>query len=568
MTTAAFPALDRAHAALLSVASVLTDADLPRATPCSQWNVAQVLQHAAGDQRAYAQAITGQHGPTDDPFAPSGALEASPFALVAPAIDAAASAFAGVDPAAITPTPLPHGDLPARTAAGAAALDAAVHAWDLAVATGRPSPLDDDLAAQLLPVARSIVEPLRQWGAYAAVVPSDGTGDGTGGTTAAPAADELLRYLGREPRWAPPVVPARVAVLQADLDDLRERLVRTRFAETIKGADDIYGTSVASVRDLVRYWIEDFDWRAVEDRLNAYPQFETVIDGQKIHFLHVRSGREDAVGLILTHGWPGSVLEYLDVIEPLTTAGYDVVLPSLPGFGFSGPTTERGWEVDRTAAAWVRLMGRLGYERYGAVGNDGGSMISPEVGRLDPEHVVGVHVTQLFSFPSGDQAELADLTADEQSALEHLQWFWQNMGAFNVLQSQSPQTLAHALADSPAGLLGWNSQLMPGLDAEFVVANAAVYWLTGTAGSALRFYYEMAHAVAPDDSEHPGPTTAPTALAAARGDFASIRRFADRHHANIVRWTVYEDGNHYQAHVAPEQLAGDVVRFFDELSSR
>ena len=150
------------------------------------------------------------------------------------------------------------------------------------------------------------------------------------------------------------------------------------------------------------------------------------------------------------------------------------MIPSLPGFGFSGPTTDRGWDIPRTARAWKELMARLGYERYGAVGNDAGSMISPELGRIDP-HVIGVHVTQLFSFPSGDPAELADLTEDEQAAMAKLQWFWESMGAFNVLQSQQPQTLAHALADSPTGLLGWNGQLMVGLDDEFVVANVAVY---------------------------------------------------------------------------------------------
>jgi hypothetical protein len=176
-----------------------------------------------------------------------------------------------------------------------------------------------------------------------------------------------------------------------------------------------------------------------------------------------------------------------------------------------------------------------------------------------------VHVTQLFSFPSGDPAELEGLTADEQAALEHLQWFWSTMGAFNVLQSQSPQTLAHALADSPAGLLGWNSRLMPGLDPAFVVANAAVYWFTRTTGSSLRFYYEMAHPTVP--AEPSGPTTVPIALAAARGDFASIRRFAERDHADIRQWTVYDDGDHYQAHVAPGQLAADAVGFFDGLTA-
>ncbi|MET0789063.1 MAG: TIGR03086 family metal-binding protein [Cellulomonas sp.] len=188
-----FDVLDRAHAALRTTAAALSADDLHRATPCERWDVAQVLQHAAGDQRAYAFFLTGSDGPTGDPFAPDGVLDVSPLELVGPALDATARAYAEVDPDGTAPTPLPQGVLPARTAAGAAALDAAVHAWDLAVAAGLESPLDDGLAALILPTARALVEPLRQWGAYAAELPAADDG---------PAA-ELLRYLGRDPRWAP-----------------------------------------------------------------------------------------------------------------------------------------------------------------------------------------------------------------------------------------------------------------------------------------------------------------------------------------------------------------------------
>lgn len=190
--TTTWTILDRAHTALRDTTAALTAADLGRATPCAGWNVAQVLQHSAGDQLAFASAITGQGGPTEDPFAPSGALAGTPADLVEPALTASAAAFATVDPSGTTPTPLPHGALPAATAAGAAALDAGVHAWDIAVATGQRSPLDDDLAAQLLPVARAIVEPLRQYGAYAPAL-TPGEHDG--------AAASLLRYLGRDPHW-------------------------------------------------------------------------------------------------------------------------------------------------------------------------------------------------------------------------------------------------------------------------------------------------------------------------------------------------------------------------------
>jgi epoxide hydrolase len=355
--------------------------------------------------------------------------------------------------------------------------------------------------------------------------------------------------------------PYRVQVPQSEIDDLHARLDRARWTDEIPGSDGAYGVAVDWVRRLATHWRTSFDWRALEERLNGYPQFVTRIDGQDIHFLHVRSQRPDALALVLTHGWPGSVMEYLDVIEPLTAAGYDLVIPSVPGFGFSGPTTERGWDVLRVAKAWVELMRRLGYDRYGAVGNDAGSIISPEVGRLDPAHVVGVHVTQLFSFPTGDPAELEGMTPEEAAAMEHLQWFWENMGAFNTLHSQAPQTLAHALADSPVGLLAWNGQLLAGLDDDFVLSNVAIYWFTRTAGSSIRFYYEMAKST----HRPTGPTVVPTALAASVNDFQSIRRFADRDHSNIVSWNVYDRGGHYTAHTDPELHAADIDRFFSKI---
>jgi pimeloyl-ACP methyl ester carboxylesterase len=244
---------------------------------------------------------------------------------------------------------------------------------------------------------------------------------------------------------------------------------------------------------------------------------------------------------------------------------FHVVLPSLPGYGFSGPALKPGWGTRRIAAALAELMALLGYARYGAVGNDAGSMISPELGRQDPGRVAGVHVTQLFSFPSGDPAELADLDDDEQAAMSVLQWFWQHKGAFNVLQGQQPQTLAHALADSPAGLLAWNAQLFDeSLDDDFVLANVTLYWLTGTAGTSIRHYYEDTHQPVGTQA---GPTTVPVGLAAAAdGDFRSIRRFAERDHARITSWTELAGvTGHYSAHTNPDQLAGDIRRFFRPL---
>jgi epoxide hydrolase len=254
--------------------------------------------------------------------------------------------------------------------------------------------------------------------------------------------------------------PFTIAIPQADLDDLAERLARTRWTSELPGVGAEYGVALAPVKGLVDYWRAGYDWRGWEARLNAYPQFTATIDGQRIHFLHVRSPEPSATPLILTHGWPGSVVEFLDVIGPLSDPrahggdpadAFDLVIPSLPGFAFSGPTSERGWNRYRTARAWAELMRGLGYERYGAHANDAGSFVAPELGRVAPDHVIGVHVTQVFSFPSGDPAELAGLSESDMAKLQFLERFWKHMGAFNMLQSSAPQTLAHALADSPVG---------------------------------------------------------------------------------------------------------------------
>ena len=373
------------------------------------------------------------------------------------------------------------------------------------------------------------------------------------------------------------IEPFTAKIPDADLADLRRRLACTRWApEQPAGTEDgAYGVPLSRLRRLAARW-QEFDWRAWEDRLNAYPQFLARIDGQPVHFLHIRSAEAGALPVILSHGWPGSVFEYLDLVgrlaDPAAHGGdpadaLHVVLPSLPGYGFSGPALRPGWGTQRIAAAWAELMALLGYERYGAIGNDAGSMISPELGRQQPGRVAGVHVTQLFSFPSGDPAELAGLDADEQAAMSVLQWFWQHKGAFNVLQGQQPQTLAHALADSPAGLLGWNAQLFDdSLDDDFILANVSLYWLTGTAGTSIRHYYEDTHQPAAAEA---GPTRVPIGLAAAaEGDFRSIRRFAERDHSRITSWTELPGvTGHYSAHTSPDQLAADIRRFFRPLRS-
>jgi hypothetical protein len=267
-----------------------------------------------------------------------------------------------------------------------------------------------------------------------------------------------------------------------------------------------------------------------------------------------------------------SVFEYLELIGPLSDPrahgadprdAFDLVIPSIPGVAFSGPTTERGWNTDRIARAWVTLMRQLGYERYGAHGNDIGSQISPEVGRHDPEHVVGIHVTQLFSFPSGDPNEFDGLSDEDQAALSFLERFTSGGGlAYNQYQSAQPQTLAYALQDSPAGWLGWVTQLFrDAIDHDSIITEAATYWLTRTIGSSIRRYYEDAHRVRRAD----GPTTTATGVAIFAADFQSVRAFSERDHANIVSWNRYASGSHFATRDATDLLISDIRGFYRPL---
>jgi epoxide hydrolase len=374
--------------------------------------------------------------------------------------------------------------------------------------------------------------------------------------------------------------PFRIQIPQADLDDLAGRLARTRWANELppqaSGPQQgpippgwQYGVPLAYVQDLVHHWQHHYHWRAWEARLNQLPQYTTTIDGQPIHFLHVRSPQPDATALMLTHGWPNTFLEYVDLIGPLTNphshggqpaAAFDVVVPSLPGFAFSGPTTQPGWHAQRTARAWAELMRRLGYDRYGAHGNDAGAIVAPWQGRVDPDHVIGVHVNQIFSFPTGDPAELVGLTPQELGYLDFLQGFVDH-AVHDKLQAAQPQTIAHALADSPAGQLAWSGQLFGNaLSKDHILTNVAIYWLTNTAASAARFYYENAHAPQPD-----GPTTVPMGLASFALDFRPIRRFAQRDHANLLSWSQFDRGSHWAAHDAPDLLINDLRQFFTHL---
>jgi pimeloyl-ACP methyl ester carboxylesterase len=376
--------------------------------------------------------------------------------------------------------------------------------------------------------------------------------------------------------------PFRIDIPQDDIDDLRDRLARTRWANEL-AYDEItdgirrgpvppgweYGVPLSYVRPLVEHWRDDFDWRAQEATLNKHPQFTTDIDGQRVHFLHVRSPEPNAQPLILTHGWPNTFVEYVGLIGPLTDPrshggdpadAFDVVIPSIPGIGFSGPTTSAGWGPDRVAHAWAELMRRLGYNSYGAHGNDAGAIISPVLGRLDADHVTGVHVNQIFSFPTGEPTDFDGLTAAELQQLQFLASFNEEMSAFAQLQATKPQNLAHALADSPAGLLAWNGQLLgEAIDRDTLLTIASIYWFTNTAASAARFYYEDRHGTMRQE-----PTTTPIGLASFANDFRPVRKFVERDHTNLVSWNTYDQGGHWAAHDAPDLLTADIRQFFRE----
>src|SRR5262245_10204941 len=373
--------------------------------------------------------------------------------------------------------------------------------------------------------------------------------------------------------------PFRIAVPDALLDDLDDRLARTRWPAALPTDAWTHGVPLAYVDSLVRYWRTEYDWRAQEARLNAVPQFVTTIDDQPIHFLHLRSPEPGALPLLLTHGWPGSVAEFLDVIGPLSDPrshggdpadAFDLVIPALPGFGFSSPLRTIGWEASRTARAWAELMRRLGYERYGAQGGDLGALVSPELGHADPDHVVGVHVNaaSVGFIPWGevDKSELESLSERERARLGRARAFQTDGNGYFQVQATRPDTIAYSLTDSPVGQLAWavdrmaawvDGPIEEALSSDEILTNVMLYWVTETAGSAARFYYELMHAQ-PDWGRAPSRT--PVGVAAFATDVA-IRRYGEPGNS-IVHWTDFDRGGHFAAMEAPDLFVGDVRSFF------
>ena len=359
-----------------------------------------------------------------------------------------------------------------------------------------------------------------------------------------------------------------IRVDNAVLDDLRGRLARTRLPDQIEGTGWEYGFPVDELRELVAYWRDEYDWRAQEAQLNRFPHFRTTIDGQSIHFVHARSSHADALPLLITHGWPGSVVEFLDVIPMLTAHGFDVVAPSLPGYGFSGPTHTPGWDPWRIARAFVELMARLGYERYVAQGGDWGAQVTTRIGSLDEEHCAAIHL----NMPLADRPdEEPALTDDEKTDLSAMARFRREESGYAQEQGTKPQTLGVALNDSPAGLLAWivekfrtwsdcNGHLENAFTHDQLITNVMTYWVTQTITSSVRLYWELQHASAGPGA--PDFVTVPTGIARYPKEPIRLPRAWVERRYNVTHWAEMPRGGHFAAMEQPELFVDDLRTFF------
>ena len=389
------------------------------------------------------------------------------------------------------------------------------------------------------------------------------------------------------------ITPFRVDIPDAQLDDLRERLARTRWPDQLPGTGWQYGVPLDYLRELARYWHDEYDWRAQEARLNEYPQFTTTIDGANIHFYHARSAEPAAVPILLAHGFPGSVVEFLQVIGPLVdpvahggsaSDAFHVICPSLPGYGFSGPTVDTGWHPYRAGQAFVTLMHRLGYDRYGAHGTDWGSRIVRDMGLVDPDHLIGIHRTILHAPPRPDD-DLSTYTESDLDRLADIAHFGAELSGYMLIQSTRPQTLSYALTDSPVGQLAWivekfkewtDSVSAPedAVDRDLMLTDVMLYWLTGTAGSSSRLYYELRHW---SQNDRPDPrvnwntpvaSPVPTGVAVfPREVMRPLRRLSEETD-NIVHWSEFDRGGHFAGLEVPDLLIDDLRSFFRRFRGR
>jgi epoxide hydrolase len=379
------------------------------------------------------------------------------------------------------------------------------------------------------------------------------------------------------------VIPFEVGVADEALDDLRQRLARARWPEPATAPDWHQGVPVDWLRDLCGYWGGGYDWRRLEARLNALPQFTTELDGLDIHFTHLRSPHPDALPLVLTHGWPGSVVEFLDVLAPLAdpvahggdaSDAFHVVCPSLPGFGFSGKPGGAGWGPGRIAQAWSALMGRLGYERFGAQGGDWGAGVSIELARQRPERVVGIHLNYAPIGP--DPSTMDDLTEFEQRSLADIRYHLEWGAGYAFQQATRPQTLGYGLVDSPVGQCAWIAEKywawtdhdgdpLSALSRDQMLDNISVYWHTATAASSARIYWEDGFA-RPSNRERgrrSDPLTVPVGLSVfPREILRPSRRWAERYYPDLRFYEQPDRGGHFAAFEQPELFVDQVRRAF------
>jgi pimeloyl-ACP methyl ester carboxylesterase len=371
------------------------------------------------------------------------------------------------------------------------------------------------------------------------------------------------------------ITPFRIDVPDEVLADLHERLRRTRWPEAETVDDWSQGIPLDYVRDLCRYWTDGYDWRRSEARLNAFAQFRTTIDELGIHFVHVRSPQPDALPLIITHGWPGSIVEFHKVIGPLADPAahggdpadaFHVVCPSLPGYGFSDKPLRQGWGVDRIARAWAELMGRLGYRRYGAQGGDWGAAVTTSLGHQDAEHLAGIHFNMPVALP--DPASMGDLDEAEQAALAALAHYDRWDSGYSKQQSTRPQTLGYGLVDSPAGQCAWivekfwswtdcDGDPLNVLSRDELLDNVMLYWLSATGASSGRLYWESFRHF---DRE---PVAVPTGCSIFPKEIIrSSRRWVEQRFSDLRYWNDLDKGGHFAAFEQPEVFVDELRAFF------
>jgi pimeloyl-ACP methyl ester carboxylesterase len=384
--------------------------------------------------------------------------------------------------------------------------------------------------------------------------------------------------------------PFEVHMPEEDLADLRRRIAATRLPSRELVADRSQGVQLATIRELARYWAADYDWRACEARLNALPQFKTEIDGVDVHFIHVKSRHENALPLIMTHGWPGSVIELLETVGPLTdpaahggSAGdaFDLVLPSIPGYGFSSEPTEIGWHSGHVAQAWPELMHRLGYTRYVAQGGDQGAAVTDAMGRQAPEGLAGIHMNLLVTALGG--GAMPAETEAERAALEQTKTFRASGFGYFLEQATRPQTIGYALLDSPLALAAWmldhdtdayykisrafvDGQPSGGLTRDHILDNITVYWLTGTGASAARSYWESGRAQALAAGQAPPEVKLPVGFTTFPGEiFAAPRSWVEKSYPNLIYFHEASRGGHFAAWEEPELFATEIRAAFKSL---